>query len=367
MKRFLVLAALSAIPMVLVISCGKDDGSTSASDPEIIVIDDAMRAEAEREREAARNVDYEEYLGTVLPADEPFLDWKPSGSPVSADADSFEEVAGQVDKAEAIEKYGLTAYRRLSFRRADRPDESLDVEMLRMNKLMGGFGLYASYRDPSFEYVDKKYGNQAFIDGNRLYQWNSHFVIRAELQGTGRDAAEIKETLLAVGLELATRIREHEPPILPRYLRTFPGSEIIPNTQKYGTEPFLGLSFLRPAVTAEYALPEGLLTAFLIFHDDDKASAEAFHELLEHLKQNAVLLDEYLGVGAESVRAEVPDRGRCVFVLQQRFILGFLGIEGDAIPTELLQGFVANIDGLFWKSATSANPDESESGATQDG
>jgi hypothetical protein len=227
--------------------------------------------------------------------------------------------------------------------------------------------VYSKYRDPSFEFVDRTYGNQAFVDSNRLHLWNSHFIVRADLDGSEGVQEKDRERLLAVGLEIAGRIQTHEPPILPRYLRAFPGSEIVPNTQKYPTEPFLGLSFLGRAITTEYACAHGLLTSFLLYHDNDEQSAEAFHALVEHLKSNAIILDEYLGVGAESVRAEIAGHQKCVFVLQQRFIFGFLGIEGNTIPTELLQAFVNNIDGLFWKPVASNDPEESESGTDQDG
>jgi len=347
MKRSLALGALAVLSILMVWSC--DRNADSASSPEVVIIDDAARAQAAREREEAANPDYNVVLEGLLPAGGAILQWKVRPDAVAADATSFDTVAGSVEGADRVRAYGLTAYRRVELEDPAAKEPPLQVEIFRMNKLMGAFGLYASYREPTYAFEDKGYGNQAFVHQNRLLLWNSHFVVRATRKGGPDDPEKASETLLAFGKELASRVREKEPPILPRHLRIFPGTDVVTNTQRYAVTPFLELPFLEPAVSADYARPEGLLTAFILIHEDDEKAADAFHRLVEHFREGEAILDEYLGVGAESFRAEVPDHGRGVFVLQKSFIVGALGLEGDSIASDLLQGFVANIDGLFWK------------------
>ncbi len=342
MRWTLLLTAL--LTALALFACTSEDASET-SDIEIVYVD---REEQARLAAIAReNFDYGAQLATFIDDYPDLEDWRPSGEPTIGDQAWMESAAASdVEHADELASYGIEGYYRNSFTNPDRAGETLDLEMIRMQTLLGAFGFYATHRDPAFELEAKGMGNQAYVDRDRLTMWHSRWIVRATHEG-GSDESDTRSMLKKLGLTLSARFKEVQRPILPRQLRAFPGTDVLPNTQTYALGPFLGLDFLPRAVTADFARPEGIITGFFMNFESANEAAATYDKLVEHFRAQDAIVDEYLGMGTESLRVEVPGHGRAAFILQREYLGGYMGFEGDELPTDLLASYAQNIDSLF--------------------
>jgi len=351
MNRWIVTAlvgALSLAACLATLSCKEGDADRGDTEGiEIVFIDPEEQA---RLAELARkNYDYEDELASFFEADPHVAEWRPSGEATSRPGSWFatEEAAG-MPRAEAYAASDVLAMRSQTFEREDRPGETLELRIVRTRTLLDAFGLYASQRHPAFDYSTRGLGNQGYVDQSTLRMWHSRWIVTATIAGAPDGAAErVREDLLAVGIDLSTRFEELSRPILPRHLRLFPGTDIIANSQRYDRTPLLGIEGAPRAITVEFARPEGILTGFFLECETTEEAGSTFDLLTAHFQDADAMLDEYLGFGAESFRAEVEGHGKGIFFLHREFIGGLYDLQGDAMPTDLLQGFVNNVDSLF--------------------
>lgn len=344
---FLVLAPLP--------SCTKNDASSTEGRPLVTFVDFAE--EARKEREAHLNFDHGAQLESFVTDSNGLAGWKATGTPLSGNQAWIESTnAASIPDADIIASYGIKALYHNTLTSDAHSGESIEITVTRFNTLMSAFGMYSHYRDPAYDFGTKGLGNQGFIDGNTLHVWHSRWLVRATLTGSSRPKEEINETLTAIGLEISERMGVIQKPILPRHLRVFPGTDIIANSQSYGNEPFLGIEGLPRALTSQFVNADGILTGFFMHTDSDDEATAHFQTLIDHFKNTGAMIDEYLGLGTESFRANVPGHDKGVFILHRNFIGGYLGFQEDGLPTNLLQAFVENLDSLFPDDTAHLNP-----------
>lgn len=325
---------------------------------EVVYVD--REEQARLDALAAENFDYGAELASFIDDYPDLDDWRPSGAVAIHDQAWMESSASsEVENADELASYGIEAYYRRSFTHPDRVGQTLELEMIRMQTLLGAFGFYATHRDPAFELESKGLGNQGYVDRNRLTMWHSRWIVRATHHGSTEESDTVP-MLKDLGSTLSARFKEVQRPILPRHLRAFPGTDVLPNTQAYALGSFLGIDFLPRAVTADFARPEGIITGFFMDFDSNNEAATTFDRLVEHFRAEDALVDEYLGMGTESIRAEVPGHGRAVFILQREYIGGYMGFEGELLPTDLLASYVQSVDSLFPDDSMLRAPRESD-------
>ena len=357
MNRWIVIALTGALwlaAILAVTACkkggasadrGERDGSTDGI--EIVFID--PEEQARLEKLAKENYDFEDELASFFESDPSVAEWGPSGTPSSRPGSWFATPeAAELPQAKAFVTSGVLAERTQGFEHPDRPGEKLELTIVRTKTLLGAFGLYAAERHPAFDYSTRGLGNQGYVDQSTLRMWHSRWLVTASIEGApDGSATRVREDLLAVGLDLSARFGEIQRAILPRHLRLFPGTDIMANSQRYDMTPLLGIEGAPRAITVEFARPEGLVTGFFIESESVEEAGATFDLLTAHFNDSGAMLDEFLGFGAESFRAEVEEHGKGIFFLHREFIGGLYDIQGDAMPTDLLQGFVNNVDSLF--------------------
>ena len=289
MNRWMI-AALALICLATLASCKKNDASTDRerNRPEVVFVDPAERERLRQE--ALENYDHGAELESFLDGD--IAGWTPSADAAIQGDQSWIETTEGIEKSDWLAANGILAYHAQTLVRRDRPGAKLEIELVRAENLMGAFSTYASYRDPAFDYETKGLGNQGFIDENRLVLWHSRWLARVEMIGAELPDNKIEAELIEVGRTISERMRAVTTTILPRYLRVFPGTEIVASSQRYDLGPFLGIEFLPRGLTAEYARPEGLLTAVYMDEDDESAAAETFDKLKAYLAESGTILDE---------------------------------------------------------------------------
>ena len=346
MKPWVIAASLFLVVSFATLpSCKKGDASTETG-PTITFVD--FEEEARKKRDAYLNFDHAEQIAGFVEKDGGVGNWKLQGDGIQGDQAWLESTgSSSIARADLMAGFGVKAVYQNTLANPAYAGETIDITVARMNTLMAAFGVYSAERDPAFDFGTKGLGNQGFVDENTLHVWHSRWIVQATMNGSSRSESEITDELNELGKTISDRMEEIQRPILPRHLRVFPGTDIIANSQQYPVEPFLDIEGMPRALTSEFVNADGILTGFFMDFEDDAEATAHFQLLIDHFKSTDNMLDEFLGLGTESFRANVPDQDKGVFILHRNYIGGYLGFQDSGLPTNLLQAFVENLDSLF--------------------
>lgn len=151
-------------------------------------------------------------------------------------------------------EYAFVELRFARYLNADRTE--VKAEIYKHGSLLDAFGMYSQERDPGYHYVNA--GAQGYLEEGVLNFLDGNYYIKLSTLQKGETA---QKALLMIAQKLNENLKQDDS--LPAELSLFPADKKQINTEKYISQNFMGHSFLKSVLTANY---EGKtpFTAFII-------------------------------------------------------------------------------------------------------
>ena len=134
--------------------------------------------------------------------------------------------------------------------------EEIKLEIYRHDNHTNAFGIYASERSPTFQFM--RLGAQGYITGGAINFFKGNYYVKIRTYSK-------KEKTLQAANSLAQKVSDMLPgdTDMPRPLTLFPEEGKKKNAESYINESVLGHSFLNKAFKAEYELGSDKFSIFI--------------------------------------------------------------------------------------------------------
>ncbi|MCK4965690.1 hypothetical protein KAS50_01590, partial [bacterium] len=131
------------------------------------------------------------------------------------------------------------------------------VEIYQMKNNVNGFGIYSSERYPDYTFLN--IGAQGY-GGNMVFNfWKDKYYVKLlGFDGTLEETNIMKD----IAKIIDSKIQEEEN--IPEFIRRFPRTGLIQNSEKYISKDFLGHAFLKNSFIADYNIENTEVKFFFI-------------------------------------------------------------------------------------------------------
>lgn len=187
--------------------------------------------------------EYEDQLGSLLPASGSIEGWKRDGDHlIYYSGELWEYINGAAE--------GFLAYEVKAVIVQDYIGESgsgLKIEIYDHQTPLMGFGIYSQHRDPSLKFID--IGAEGFGDEYSLQYWKDCYYVKI-------NAFEASEAISAAMRRFADLVAAAIPgePVFPQELGAFPDDGLDTKSLAYLTEGVLGRGRFPHAFTGDYEI-----------------------------------------------------------------------------------------------------------------
>ncbi len=218
---------------------------------------------------------------------------------------------------------------------AEESSSNVSLEIYDMGIPVTAFGIYSAERFPDNQFID--IGTQGYIEEGTLNFLAGSYYIKMLCF----DCGEKWDTYLK---DFARRIEskinaDHE---FPAPVKAFPEKNLIPNSQKFILNNFMGYSYLHDGYQADYEVGENEFTAFIIEGRNDLDAEEMLEQYLESKKDQKTEKGDF--------GYHIKDRYyKNIFITQAgNFLSGVMKIQDGDEETGIsfLEQLVANVKSL---------------------
>ncbi|MDR0834909.1 MAG: hypothetical protein LBN93_12155 [Candidatus Symbiothrix sp.] len=175
-------------------------------------------------------------------------------------------------------------------------DDYITIQAYRHATPEDAFGMYASERSPDMTFYPE-IGGEAQGDEYGLFFFSGG--IYAKMSGNG-ELEDFAPVLKAIAKGLAEKIDANAG--YPAILNAFPKEGLIPHSQAYITQNYIGHEFLKPVYTANYTKNESELQVFVIDGKTPEGAQKILSNYFNFTKQpqdfaegNLLVKDKYNG------------------------------------------------------------------------
>ncbi|MCL1937862.1 MAG: hypothetical protein FWF52_05655 [Candidatus Azobacteroides sp.] len=204
----------------------------------------------------------------------------------------------------------------------DRGDDYITIQAYRHATPEDAFGMYASERSADMNFYDG-IGGEAQGDDSGLYFFagNIYVKINASIEG---------DTIRLIMQEIARGLAEKIDPQAnyPALFRSFPTENLVPHSESYITQNYIGHQFLKPAYTAAYNLDGKTVQAFVIDGQTPEGAKQILQDYLNFTKQEADFSGE---------RFLIQDRynGNIPLLWKGRYLIGVFNDKGEDFSEDI--------------------------------
>jgi hypothetical protein len=194
------------------------------------------------------------------------------------------------------------------------------------------FGMYASERSSEMTFYHG-IGGEAQGDGYGLFFFSGCIYVKIM---ASNESESISKAMQAIAIGLSGKIDpEANYPVL---FRSFPKAGLIPCTETYITQNYIGHEFLKPVYAVNYHFAEKDIQLFVI---DGKTTEGAKQILSDYFKFTKQMEDFTEG------NLLIKDRynGNIPVVWKNRYIIGAFSEEGENFPEEIYS-FLSQFSGF---------------------
>jgi hypothetical protein len=157
---------------------------------------------------------------------------------------------------------------------------SLTLEIYGMGNDNNSFGIYSAERYPESHYISV--GNQGYMEEGTLNFICGSYYVKLLCYDCGENAASV---LNLFGRDIEKNVKTKGS--LPSFLKLFPKEGLIPNSEKFILNNFLGFSFLHDGYLASYKEKDLEFELFIIAGNSDADAADMLEQYLAaQLKNN---------------------------------------------------------------------------------
>ena len=182
----------------------------------------------------------------------------------------YEYIDGE---AELYLSYGFQEMATLRYFWGNPDDTSFVVDVFDMGDSLNAFGLYSSYRNPDYEFLDL--GTEAFISdfGLKFFQGRNVVELKSVVAGP-----KVRNAMITVARQLAGRIPQKA--VFPSLLTLLPLEGQVGKTLQYIPRDMLNQAFLPRGLEAKYRIGNREVSAFVVFFSDSVQAKAGFEQLL---------------------------------------------------------------------------------------
>ncbi len=153
-------------------------------------------------------------------------------------------------------------------------EATLTAEIYDMGTGLNAFGIYSAERFPENRPVD--IGLLGYIEGEALNFIAGRYYVKLLGFGLGSQASAV---LMDFGRKIAAPVRNLG--AVPEVFALFPPESIVPRSEKYIGQNFLGFEFLGRGFQVSYRFGQQEFEAFVAAFDDETQAKAALQRLLE--------------------------------------------------------------------------------------
>lgn len=235
-------------------------------------------------------------------------------------------------------KYGFEELAHVRYQLGEDEFACITIDVFRMDSDLGAFGLYSSIRPPAVS--PRQWGSEGYRSGPVAAAWRGPVFVHGEADDERQELIDgLERTVAAIVDSLSDEIKR------PAILEPLPAFGLVPYSERYVAEDFLGHAFLPGGVVASYEV-DGQ-TAELFFSDLGAAEMadEALASLRAHVVQWGEVVSEVSGPGSGGFRFIDPGLGSGISVAVGQNLTGIYGDLSVEQQERLLNSLAENLEG----------------------
>jgi hypothetical protein len=201
-------------------------------------------------------------------------------------------------------------------------DDYITVQAYRHATPADAFGMYASERSSDMTlYPD--IGGEAQGDDYGLFFFSGCIYVKMSANTTSE---EITNAFKTIAKEMATKIDKTAS--YPAIFNSFPKDGLIPHTQTYITQNYIGHKFLKPVYTADYNLNGKKIQLFVIDGTTKDDAKKILSDYFSFTKQSQNFTEGNLTV-------EDRYNGNIPVVWREQYIIGAFNSNGEVFSDNI--------------------------------
>jgi hypothetical protein len=240
----------------------------------------------------------------------------------------FEHIDGQAD---LFLQYGFSKSVSAVYRKADSPDDKIDLDIYDMGNSLQAFGVFSRFRQNESpvgigldSYLEDRYA---------LFYKGQYFVV---LQAQDSNISTLKQ----LAQDIASLISDNSAP--PKEIGYFPKNGLKPGSIEYFPDGLLGHQFLRRGFKASYVEndekktnPQAISESrdfqlFLSIFGNSQEAAGALRLFRENLiKKGKLEARTSTQFGSDALIGADPYQGKIIVVQKGPYLVGAVGFERD--------------------------------------
>ena len=256
----------------------------------------------------------------------------------------FEHIDGQAD---LFVQYGFNKSVSAVYRKADSPDDKIDLDIYDMGNSLQAFGVFSRFRQNESpvgigldSYLEDRYA---------LFYKGQYFVV---LQAQDSNISTLKQ----LAQDIESLISDNSAP--PKEIGYFPKNGLKPGSIEYFPDGLLGHQFLRRGFKASYVENDGKKTdpqaisesrdfqLFLSIFENSQEAAGALRLFRENLiKKGKLEAGTSTQFGSDALIGADPYQGKTIVVQKGPYLVGAVGFERDKDGEQRLVELMEEVKG----------------------
>jgi hypothetical protein len=244
----------------------------------------------------------------------------------------YEYINGE---AEHFNDYNFVEMATSSHARMEDEFATLTIDLYDMGNSLNAFGIYSDHRRPGLGF--EQIGEEAIVSELNVTFYKGRFFVQVS---AGSMEKIVTDAMRALAAELASTIERTPEPEEMGYL---PARDQVSHTLKYLPRGLLGQAAFEHAVQAEYTLPSGVCTAFVVMKGDETEAVQAVTQFRENLvRQGQITGFEGAGEG-NSITIRTEYHGNISVRAHAGYVVGVVGYAGQSEADALLNTIVTSL------------------------
>ena len=210
---------------------------------------------------------------SLMPAPDTAAGWQWDLEPEMYDPETlFEYINGE---AEHYNDYDFVEMVTASHSRTDDEFASFTIDIYDMGSPLNAFGIYSSHRRPELTF--ESIGGEAIVSELNIMFYKGRFFVQVS---AGSMEEVVTSAIKKQAEQLASRI---DATPAPAEITLLPAEGQIPHTLVFLPSGLLAQAVFENALEAEYNLPSGQCTAFIVLKDNADEAQQALNQFRESL------------------------------------------------------------------------------------
>jgi hypothetical protein len=195
------------------------------------------------------------------------------------------------------------------------------VELYRHSTFENSFGIYTAERNPDYHFI--KIGSEGYLEEGALNFLCGYYYVKITTSSQGEDA---RNAMVQIAGFIDKNLSQERN--WPDILQSFP-QEMIPYSEHYIAENFLGFEFLNSAFTAEYYKDGENFQVFIIRTGKPEEVRAMLEKYLEFTKQDNEVTDGLFKI-------QDTYNGNIYVILKGNILAGIVGCKSETIRNEYI-------------------------------